>query len=96
MAGTPEMQEHFPAGAGQSTVPKNEVLGTSDTCRKCRSIFQRVHCRPLSRKTKPLGYRTLEIREQSSAIASIVETAGYGFRRDRSVVIAPVEIEQSA
>jgi hypothetical protein len=37
MAGTPKTQEHFSAGAWQPTVPKNEALGISDTCRKCRS-----------------------------------------------------------
>jgi len=42
MAGTPEMQEQFPAGASMASVLKNEALFDHDGCRKCRSNFRRV------------------------------------------------------
>jgi len=42
MAGMPEMQEQFPAGAWTAPHPENEGTLVGPTCRKCRSNFRRV------------------------------------------------------
>jgi hypothetical protein len=81
MAGTPKMQEHFPAGAWQPTIPKNERYAENAEC-----IFRRVRGSPRSRKTKG----TPEMQEHFPAGAwqptipkneRYAENAGCIFRR---------------
>jgi hypothetical protein len=68
MAGTPEMQKQFPAGAWTARHPESGVILAGPTCRKCTSNFRQVPGPHESRKRSHFGPTDMpEMHEQFPA-----------------------------